>query len=49
MLGSRYPDGNAGKNVVSALLGMWESVDSDNSTVTLTDLGNKAKRKLRWA
>ena len=49
MLDANYPDGNAGKNVVSSLVAMWESVDSGNSTVTVSKLGNKVKRKLPWA
>ena len=45
MLGAGYPDGNAGKNVVSALVAMWESVDTNNATITVSELGHKAKRK----
>lgn len=49
MVDSRYPDGLAGKAVVSALVAMWESVDKGSSPVALSDLGKKDRKQLPWA
>ena len=49
MVDSQYPDGLAGKAVVSALVAMWESAEKGSSPVALSDLGKKDRKQLPWA